>query len=208
MSIFAPHIGADHGGFIYPTLMTKPDVVLMWTMGDGQLSLCTYNTMQEVRAWHRWTTDGHILSACAMPDGRNEDKLYLVVKRQDKTDAGIVLHESVNIEVVDKDSGYMDCGDRDYTSTMVTNPLMVIMQESVGKRNDNHFWIRFGAPFAYAPGKLEVSTDGEYWLNPDWLEGTATGWQSALAWAHWEYEKVAGVRVKGDCGCHILGLQG
>ena len=203
LSIFAPHIGAEHGGFVYPTLLTKPDVVLVWTLADGQLALCTYNTMQEVRAWHRWVTDGHILSACALPDGQHEDRLYLVVKRREEAES-----EVVNIEVVDKESGYVDCGGRDYESTVVTNPLMMLMQEYVGKRNDNHFWIRFGSPLVYQQGMLEVSNDGTTWLYPDWMDSTVSGWMSALGWSQWQFEKVAGIRAKGETGCHILGIQG
>ncbi|MBR5887651.1 MAG: hypothetical protein IKZ07_05520 [Akkermansia sp.] len=209
LSIFAPHIGEGHGGFIYPTLMTKPDVVLVWTMGDGQLALCTYNSMQEVKAWHRWITDGKILSACAMPDGKNQDKLYLIVKRQDKASNGTVMVEYVNIEVVDKESPYVDHGGRDYTSTVITNALFAAVQERVSKRNDNGFYIRFGSAFEYEPGSLEITVAGDAeWLNPDWNNGTVQGWKEVRCWSTWRFEKQAGIRVHGERDCHILGLQG
>ena len=209
LSVFAPHIGADHGGFIAPTLMTTPDVVLVWTMGDGQLALCTYNNMQEVRAWHRWKTEGKILSACAMPDGENEDKLYLIVERDLFNYEGVDINSPVNIEVVDKDSPYVDSMDNDYISTLVTNPLFMVVQERVAKRNDNGFYIRFGSAFEYDNGNLQVSTDnGVNWCHPDWMSGTVNGWKEVRSDATWHFEKHAGIRVSGDTGCHILGLQG
>lgn len=209
LSVFAPHIGADHGGLIYPTLMTKPDVVLVWTLGDGQLALCTYNNLQEVRAWHRWKTDGKILAACAMPDGNHEDKLYLVVERETREENGIITSTSVNIEVVDKDSPYVDCDTCDYASTIVTNALFAVMEERVYKRNNNGFYLRFGSPFEYQHGNMEVSVDGgEVWRYPDWLNGTVDGWKEVRSDATWHFEKQAGIRVSGTTGCHILGLQG
>ena len=199
LSIFAPHIGTNHDGFVYPTLMTKPDVALVWTLGDGQLAICTYNSLQEVRAWHRWVTDGKILSACAMPNGREEDSLYLIVERDN----------GVNVEVVDKDSPYVDADGRDYDSTIITNPLFFSIQERVGRRNDNSFWIRFGSPFEYEPGAMVVSIDGgDVWREPDWLPDTVSGWKEAKSDATWQYEKQAGIKVHGNRGCHILGLQG
>lgn len=210
LSVFAPHIGAEHGGFVHPTLMTKPDVVLVWTLGDGQLALCTYNTMQEVKAWHRWITDGTILSACAMPDGQHEDRLYLVVKRQRKAENGAVSDESVNIEVVDKESDFVDSDTRDYTSTIITNPLVSVVQERVQKRNDNGFLLRFGKDFRYVTRDcIEVSVDGgDVWRYPDWETHSKSGWVEARADATWHFEKQVGIRVRGDQGCHILGLQG
>ena len=198
LSIFAPHIGEQHGGFICPTLLSKPDVVLVWTLGDGQLALCTYNTLQEVRAWHRWTTDGFVLSACAMPDGKNEDRLYLVVKRD----------ADINIEVVDSTSEYVDCGSRDYVSQMLSTPLFSAFQERAVKRNNNSFMLRFGSAFDYKNGSMEVSTDGQVWRYPDWLESSVSGWQECKSDATWQYEKRAGIRVQGNRACHILGLQG
>jgi hypothetical protein len=207
--VFAPHIGEEHGGFIAPTLMTKPDVVLVWTLGDGQLGLCTYNSLQEVRAWHRWSTDGFILSACAMPDGKNADRLYLVVKRVAKDDSGIDVDESYAIEVIDKDSEYVDNGNRDYVSTMITNPLFAVVQERVSKRNENNFYIRFGSPFDYRNNSLQVSVDGgNVWRCPDWEERNVSGWMDARSDVTWQFEKQVGIRVQGNCSCHILGIQG
>jgi hypothetical protein len=204
LSVFAPHIGGEHGGFVYPTVMTKPDVVLVWTLGDGQLALCTYNNLQEVRAWHRWTTDGRILSACAMPNGREEDSLYLVVERNEGDSEAVY-----NIEVIDKNSPYIDEGGRDYESIIITNPLFFAVQEMVRKRNDNTFWFRFGCKYDYVFGGLEVSTDGgSVWRSPDWNEGSFNGWVEAKSDATWQFEKRAGIRVRGNRGCHILGLQG
>ena len=122
LTVLAPHILRDHGGAKHGTLLTNPDTVAVFVLADGQLALCTYNTMHEVNAWHRWITDGRILAVCAMPDGSRSDRLFLIVKRETYTAAGDLADSSLYIEVVDDDSPYDDVGN-DYVSTLLTNAL-------------------------------------------------------------------------------------
>ncbi|MBQ9096121.1 MAG: hypothetical protein IJY53_07280 [Akkermansia sp.] len=49
------------------TLLEVPDTVAMFALGDGQVALCTYNSLHQVCAWHRWVTEGRVLSVCAPP---------------------------------------------------------------------------------------------------------------------------------------------
>lgn len=209
LSLFAPHIAKEHGGFKSVSLQTSPDTVVLFVLGDGQLALCTYNNMQEVRAWHRWVTDGRILSVCAMPDGLNSDRLFLIVRRSDKNASGYEENVTVSIEVVDSASPFVDNGNRDYLSVAITTPLNSAMDEYIRRQDTPGFLVRFGSPFMHEQDSVQVTIDGgETWTAPAFEFAVLKGWQKAIGQASWKYEKKAGIRVHGDRALEILAIQG
>jgi hypothetical protein len=209
ISIFAPHISREHGGIVAMSSIRKPDTVALFVLGDGQLGLCTYNTLHEIHAWHRWVTDGRILSVCGMPDGNNNDKVFLVVKRENKTDNGIILNEGVYIEVVDEESEYTDNG-KDYDSVVVLNALIDYREGFFGKRASVPNYLCIGDDFKIEGDNILVSDNGgEKWLRPphrgDFV--LRKGWNVQFTPTGFKYEVKPAVKVSGNQGITILGIR-
>ncbi len=197
VTVFAPHILRDHGGAVQATLLRKPDTVAVYALADGQVALCTYNSQHEVNAWHRWTTDGKVTSVCAMADGVRSDRLFLVVER----------NEGVNIEVVDEESDYVDNGERDFTSELVTSALNNPLESPVRKEPKRPVVVKFGD--LCKRDFLEISVEGTPWTQiakeAPWLP---IGWNELLPENAWKYENTVGLRFHGNENCEILALQG
>lgn len=197
LTVFAPHIMDEHGGVVSGTLMSKPDTVAVFALADGQVALCTYNTMHNVAAWHRWVTDGAVKCVCALPNGREADRLFMVVERD-----GVA-----EIEVVDEESPYHDEGGRGYESVLVTNALGNILEEPVERRPKGAVAVRFGADVPTEA--LEVCSPGTDWVRLATHEVVVNeGWREVITINKWDYENRVGIRVHGETGCHILALQG
>ncbi len=195
LTVFAPHVLSDHGGAVSSTLLRKPDTTAVFALADGQLALMTYNSFHNVNAWHRWTTNGKILSVCALPNGRGADRLFLIVQREDE----------ISLEVVDEYSGYAD-GMHDYASTMVTNALSNPMEQPVGKAPQQGTAFRFGA--AWDAEGVEITRDGVDWMQVSRSGEQVAGWHELIAPAKWQHDNTVGLRLSGDRGIHILALQG
>lgn len=200
LSLLAPHIGPSYGGISGGAVQTKPDTVAMFVLGCGQLALCTYNNAQEVRAWHRWTTDGLIKDVCILPDGRNRDKIYLLVERDDQ----------LQLEVVDDDSPFVDDGGRDYVSVVVTNTLRSAFEEPVRKCPSYPFWVFFNDDFSLVDGMSEFSTNGGWtWFHPNCVRDCyERGWHEIIAPGGNTFSRKIGIRVSGDREAWILAVQG
>lgn len=197
LTIFAPHIAEEHGGFVRASMIRKPDSVALYVLGDGQLALCTYNSLQEVKAWHRWTTDGEFKEVCGMPYGNRADRVFCVVKRAGKC----------NIEVVDDKSDYSD-GGRNYTSLLVTMPLHNPAEQLVQKNLSTTILAYFGEPFGLITDNLQVSFDGVDWFDSDMFDGEVhKGWHPFISPRNWGYSYSAHIRVKGNQSFNILALQ-
>lgn len=197
ITIFAPHIAQKHGGFKRSSMVRKPDTVAMYILGDGQLALCTYNSLHEVKAWHRWTTNGYIYDVCGMPYGDANDRIFLLIDR-----AG-----EVQIEVVDEESDYTDNGE-DYVSTLQTLPLVNPNEEYMSKHNTPVISAFIGESFELNGDNVQVSTDGENWYNSEMLDGTVTrGWHKFIAPRGWGYLQFACFKVTGNQSFNLLALQ-
>lgn len=197
LTVFAPHILREHGGVVQGALLRKPDTVAVFPLADGQVALMTYNTLHQVHAWHRWVTDGRVLSAAALPDGARGDRLFLVVER-----GGMV-----RIEVVDEDSPYMDAGGREYVSTLVTNALGNTLEQRISERCKEPAMVLFGKEGCDSEG-LQVCTAGGAWAAFDRAPRVLRGWQRLLMFNKWELENALGLRFCAPSGCSILALQG
>lgn len=209
ISAFAPHIASEHGGIKQMSSIRKPDTVGLFVLGDGQLGLCTYNTFHEINAWHRWVTDGKILSVCGMPDGMNNDKVFLVVKRQQKTAAGVILNEGVYIEVVDDDSEYEDNGSS-YTSLLVVNAMIDYREGFFGKKPSVPNYLCLGEDFKIDGDNIQVSDDaGKTWKRPphagDFI--LRKGWNKQYTPSGYKYEVKPSIKVTGNQGIHILAIR-
>ena len=200
LTMLAPHIGRDHGGLITGSAMDSPDAAAAFVTGDGQLAMCTYNPMQEVRAWHRWTTDGFIHDVCVMPNGSKNDSVYLLVERD-----GVLW-----LEVVDEQSEYVDADGRDYTSTVVTNTIHLPTEKMVINYASTPFAANFGDDLDITHGKVEFTTDGSTWYVPaSNAAKLPKGWVPDLvAPSQNGFGRKLGMRVSGNIGAHLLAMQG
>lgn len=204
LSVFASHILSGHGGALHSTLLRKPDTVAVFSLSDGQMALCTYNAHQEVKAWHRWITDGSVLDVCALPDGHNADKLFLLVQRG----------SNVFIEVVDSLSPFVDNGGRPYSSVLISNSLSGYSESAVSKRTAPPFAAFFGADVDL--DKLQVCVTGngggdvhDWRLLNDNFASLSRGWHNNLiSAAECGLDRRIGFCVTGDAPFELLALQG
>lgn len=197
LTVFAPHVLREHGGVRGATLLRKPHTVGVFVLADGQLALMTYNTMHEVHAWHRWVTEGRVLSAVALPAGAAADRLFLLVERDG----------AVGIEVVDEESPYTDAGDRGYVSTLVTNALGNPLEELVRPKPAMPVQVLFGQEGCESSGLEVCAGDGD-WTGFDRQPVVLRGWDRLLLRNGWDYAHAVGLRFSAASGCHVLAMQG
>lgn len=197
LTVFAPHIAELHNGFVRASMVRKPDTTALYVLGDGQLALCTYNSLQEVKAWHRWITDGIVREVCSLPNGNKADRIFLIVTREDGS----------RIEVVDEKSDYTDDG-RDYASTLITMPMHNPVEQAVQKNVSTTIMAYFAEPFELNADNLQVSMDGVDWYSSDMFDGTVEkGWRKFMSLRGWQYSYSAAFRVTGNQAFNILALQ-
>lgn len=70
----------DGNDIIDLALAKTPEQLLLAVSTNGTLLVCNFLPEQQVNAWSKIKTDGHITSVCAVAEGV-EDKIYLMVKR-------------------------------------------------------------------------------------------------------------------------------
>lgn len=204
ISLFAPHIFREHGGVRCASFADKPDTVAYFVLGDGTLALCTYNSLQQVKAWHRWHTDGRVLDVCALPDGSRPDRVFFLVQRDGRT----------AIEVIDDESDFVDNGGRDYESLVVTTPLVDVRNGMVDKVPSTPISLFFGADVALYVGEVAFAVDGgeneRSWFTPQTSSPVLSrGWyKTAIAPSGWTLNRRAAVRVRGLRGFELLCIQG
>jgi hypothetical protein len=80
ISIIAEHLARK--GIIDLKFSNNPDPIIWMTTNEGTLVACTYNTDQEIIAFHEHETDGDILSVAVIP-GTDRDEVWIAVRRQD-----------------------------------------------------------------------------------------------------------------------------
>ena len=210
LSVLAPHVLREHGGAVGVTALEKPDRVLVLALGDGQVGLCVYNDLHQVMGWHRWVTDGRVLSVCAMPGaGADADRLWMVVQRDTRAANGTVLRSETCIEVVDEKSPYgVDNGNMGYVSRLRTNDLVPKLEQLVVKRMQRSAKLRLGA--ALDAGALRFRYNEEDgWQVPDCRELVLEpGWVVLRGSRNAAEEHVVELEVSGRTGCEVLAIQG
>lgn len=209
LSVFAPHVLREHGGVVGVTAMEKPERVLVFALGDGQVGLCVYNQFHQVMGWHRWVTDGQVLSVCAMPaGGANADKLWMVVRRETRAANGAVLKSEVNVEVVDGESGYADAGGRDYVSAVRTNDLLVKVERRVAREAQAGAVVRFGGVWSVAGLRFRYNELDGWQSLARFEEVLPPGWFLLPGAQRADFEHWVELEVSGERGCEILAIQG
>lgn len=214
LTVFAEHILTNGGGVKEGVFMRKPDAKAILVLHDGTIALMTYNSMHQVNAWHRYTTRGRFLSVAMMPNGDAADSLYALVERTEVVpvpEGGLVdpgnTHQVYYIEVMDKRSTFVDNGDNDYVSTLLTNALTTTR---LGSNKQHPSTIMVYLPVATQAKGIEVTADdGKHWANPPMgpLSYLQKGWNPIPGFGELSWDKAVGIRVRGNKDLQILALQ-
>lgn len=196
LTVFADHVLADGGGCRDIAFIRKPEPRAVFVRQDGQLALMTYNSMHQVHAWHRYTTDGTFEWVAALPNGDKADLLFALVVRDDGR----------FVEVLAPDNEFQDPDGRDYVSSLETNALISL--EAAGRRQHSSSVMFFFGSDALVDG-IEVSIDGTRWDVPDRAPSSflERGWHSLVADGCWNYDSMVGIRVSGNRDFNLLAIQ-
>lgn len=194
LTIFADHIAPDAGGIISGSMLKKPYCALIYVTGSGALLRMSYNTMHNINAWHRYTTEGSVQSACALSSGNASDRLFLITIRSGQR----------AIEVIDDNSDFSDgAAHFDYTSTMSTTAF------SLPDRNDPkvhtsplQLYIAENIPAS----AITIST-GQAFHKLDRTGSLSTGWHNLTAPADWQFSPSFSLQVSGNLPASFLAIQ-
>ena len=196
LTVFADHVLADGGGCRGVAFVRKPEPRAVFVRWDGVLALMTYNSMHQVHAWHRYTTDGVFEGVAVLPNGDQADLLFALVSREDGR----------FIEVLAPGNEFQDPGGRDFVSVLETNALISL--EAAGRRQHSGGVMFFFGSDALVDG-VEVSIDGTRWdvLDRSPSSFLTRGWHSLVADGCWNYDSMVGIRVSGNRDFNLLAIQ-
>lgn len=196
LTVFADHVLADGGGCLGVAFVRKPEPRAVFVRRDGALALMTYNSMHQVHAWHRYTTDGAFEGVAVLPNGDQADLLFALVSREDGR----------FIEVLAPGNEFQDPGGRDFVSVLETNALISL--EAAGRRQHSGGVMFFFGSDALVDG-VEVSIDGTRWdvLDRSPSSFLTRGWHSLVADGCWNYDSMVGIRVSGNRDFNLLAIQ-
>ena len=196
LTVFADHVLADGGGCRGVAFVRKPEPRAVFVRRDGALALMTYNSMHQVHAWHRYTTDGVFEGVAVLPNGDQADLLFALVSREDGR----------FIEVLAPGNEFQDPGGRDFVSVLETNALISL--EAAGRRQHSGGVMFFFGSDALVDG-VEVSIDGTRWdvLDRSPSSFLTRGWHSLVADGCWNYDSMVGIRVSGNRDFNLLAIQ-
>lgn len=194
LTVFAPHVAEERGGIVRGTEMRKPDHKAVFVMGDGSLSLMTYNLFHNVNAWHHYETEGRVLAACALPNGNAADKLFLVVEREGE-------HW---LEVMDGESDYSDAEGLDYTSTMETTAFSD-PQGNDGKVPLSCFEMYLAEDCPKSG--IEVLAGAKQYTKFSGDAQLRRGWVKLTGKADWTQEPTLGIRCRSNRPLRVLAVQ-
>lgn len=196
LTVFADHVLADGGGCRGVAFVRKPEPRAVFVRRDGALALMTYNSMHQVHAWHRYTTDGVFEGVAVLPNGDQADLLFALVSREDGR----------FIEVLAPGNEFQYPGGRDFVSVLETNALISL--EAAGRRQHSGGVMFFFGSDALVDG-VEVSIDGTRWdvLDRSPSSFLTRGWHSLVADGCWNYDSMVGIRVSGNRDFNLLAIQ-
>lgn len=196
LTVFADHVLADGGGCRGVAFVRKPEPRAVFVRRDGALALMTYNSMHQVHAWHRYTTEGVFEGVAVLPNGDQADLLFALVSREDGR----------FIEVLAPGNEFQDPGGRDFVSVLETNALISL--EAAGRRQHSGGVMFFFGSDALVDG-VEVSIDGTRWdvLDRSPSSFLTRGWHSLVSDGCWNYDSMVGIRVSGNRDFNLLAIQ-
>ncbi|MGN0869466.1 MAG: hypothetical protein ACI4O9_08105 [Akkermansia sp.] len=200
LTIFADHIADSSGGITGGDILKKPYVSIVFTTGSGQLLLMTYNTMHNVHAWHRYTTNGRIESVAVLPNGNSADRLYLITARPNTNG-----EQTRRIEVIDQDSEHYLDGQENYPYTSVIETTAFSAPDYNDRKTHTSALQAYLLPPLPPPSSIRCSTGGSYKPNDRLI--LAAGWNNFTAATNWHTLPHIGISVTGDTPCTILALQ-
>ena len=193
VTVFADHILADGGGCRDIAFLRKPEPRAVFVRNDGQLALMTYNSMQQVHAWHRYTTDGTFEGAVALPNGNKADLLFALVMRDDGR----------FIEILAPENEFQDPDGRDYVSTLVTCSLTPPRDARKSHGAQVMMYLHSESPV----DGVKVSSDGDTWSELDRYGLIPAGWNTLVSDGDWDFDVCGGVQVTGVRGFELLALR-
>ena len=195
LTVFADHVLAG-GGCRGVAFVRKPEPRAVFVRRDGALALMTYNSMHQVHAWHRYTTEGAFEGVAVLPNGDQADLLFALVSREDGR----------FIEVLAPGNEFQDPGGRDFVSVLETNALISL--EAAGRRQHSGGVMFFFGSDVLVDG-VEVSIDGTRWdvLDRSPSSFLTRGWHSLVADGCWDYDSMVGIRVSGNRDFNLLAIQ-
>lgn len=193
LTVFADHILVDGGGCRDIAFIRKPEPRAVFVRQDGQLAIMTYNSMHQVNAWHRYTTEGAFEGVAALPNGNKADLLFALVAREDGR----------FVEVLAPDNEFQDPDGRDYVSTLVTCTLT----PPRGGRKDHGDQLMMCLRSESPVDGVQVSSDGETWTELDRFGMIPSGWSDLVSSGKWDFDVRGGIKVTGPRGFEVLALQ-
>ena len=193
LTVFADHVLADGGGCRDIAFIRKPEPRAVFVRRDGQLALMTYNSMHQVNAWHRYTTDGTFEGVAALPNGDKADLLFALVVRDDGR----------FVEVLAPDNEFQDPDGRDYVSELVTCSLTPPRDARKSHGAQVMMCLRSESPVE----GVMVSSDGDTWSELDRYGMIPAGWDTMVSDGVWDFDVRGGVQVTGNRGFELLALR-
>lgn len=200
LTIFADHIAADAGGITGGTVCKKPYTYVAFSTAGGTLLLMTYNTMHNINAWHRYTTEGHIESVCAITNGNAADLLYLLVARQTKD--GITTRR---IEIIAPENDFTD-GEEHYAYTSIMETTAFSSPDSNDKKaHAPELEIYLASPLPASA--INCSTGSGYTQHINHTGTLPAGWNKLITLPGWSHLPYIGITISGNTPCTILACQ-
>lgn len=195
LTIFADHIATAEGGITGGTIIRKPYTAAIFTTNSGNLLLVTYNTLHNVNAWHRYTTQGHIQTIAVLPNGTGADRLYLITQR----------NTTRRIEIIDDTTETYTDGleQHPYTSTLETTAFS--SPEHNDRKTKTATVLAYLLPPTPPPTALQLSTGGLY--KPNDRHTLTPGWNQFTSTANWRHMPYIGIKCTGNHPCTILAMQ-
>lgn len=193
LTVFADHVLADGGGCRGVAFVRKPEPRAVFVRRDGVLALMTYNSMHQVHAWHRYTTDGVFEGVAVLPNGNKADLLFALVVRDDGR----------FIEVLAPENEFQDPDGRDYVSTLVTCSLTPPRDARKSHGAQVMMCLHSESPV----DGVKVSSDGDTWSELDRYGLIPAGWNTLVSDGDWDFDVCGGVQVTGVRGFELLALR-
>ena len=193
LTVFADHVLADGGGCRGVAFVRKPEPRAVFVRRDGALALMTYNSMHQVHAWHRYTTEGVFEGVAVLPNGNKADLLFALVVRDDGR----------FIEVLAPENEFQDPDGRDYVSTLVTCSLTPPRDARKSHGAQVMMCLHSESPV----DGVKVSSDGDTWSELDRYGLIPAGWNTLVSDGDWDFDVCGGVQVTGVRGFELLALR-